>query len=75
MVLIPLIWQVRTLMWFFEYVICTEFKCLKEYFRVKFIKALYEKIMKAITRQDMKWTRLQMSQGPKHEAVKLQGPK
>jgi hypothetical protein len=37
-VLTPLVWQVRTRMWFLEYVGYTGFKCLKEYFRVKFIK-------------------------------------
>jgi hypothetical protein len=31
--------------------------------------------MKPGTSQDSKWTWLQMTQGPNHEAVKLQGPK
>jgi hypothetical protein len=36
-------------------------------------QALYEKILKPVTSQDMKLTRIQMTQGPKHQHVKLRG--
>jgi hypothetical protein len=38
-------------------------------------KAHHKKIKKPGTSVDPRWTWLQMSRGPKHKAVKLQGPK
>jgi hypothetical protein len=59
-------------MWFLEYVVYAGFERLNKYFRVKFIK-YFMKDNEAQHKSRLEVNMTPITQGPKHEAIKLQG--
>jgi hypothetical protein len=57
---------------FWSLLFTQEINVKEQTFEISSSSSLWE-VMKPITSQDMKWTRLQMTRGPKHQHVKLRG--